>query len=227
MDAINSNVLQDIGLGPASNPEGSRKNNAEDLGVSDFLTLMLTQIKNQDPFDPMQNGDFIAQLAQFGTVSGIDKLQTSFSSFSESMFSNQALEAASLIGRNVQVGTDQGVYIADSSLTGAIELPEDSIGVTVRVLDKNGVQVDSMDVGDQEAGTLDFYWDGTTSDGSQAPTGVYQVVAEALVDGEATGLDTFLDIPVTSVSFNGDGGGIELELLNGETVGFSDIREIR
>ncbi len=227
MDAINNNILNDLGIGPVKKLDDPRKNNAEELGVGDFMTLMLAQIQNQDPFEPMQSGDFISQMAAFGTVSGIEDLQKSFNSLSESMFSNQALEAASLIGRNVQVATDTAAHINGGVVSGAIELPERATWVTVSIYDQKGVQVDSINFNEQAAGVLNFAWEGKYSDGASAASGLYNVVAEASIDGSATAMNTYLDVSVGSVSFVGESGGIELQLVNGDAVAFSKVREIR
>ena len=227
MESINNNTLHDLGIGPAKNTEGSRKNNAEELGVGDFMTLMLAQIQNQDPFEPMQSGEFISQMAEFGTVSGIEGLQKSFNSLSESIFSNQALEAASLIGRNVQVETETAVHINGNIVSGAVELPEPASSVTVRIFDQAGVEVDSINFNEQGTGDLDFMWDGRHFDNAPAETGLYKVVAEASIAGSATALNTYIDVPVGSVSFNDANGGIELQLANGDAVAFSQVREIR
>ena len=76
-----------------------------DLGQEDFLHLMLTQLKNQDPFKPMESGEFLGQIAQFGTVQGLAGLQTSFDSLSSSLVSNQALQASTVVGRSALVQT--------------------------------------------------------------------------------------------------------------------------
>ena len=82
----------------------------KEMGQEDFLKLMTTQLQNQDPMKPMENGDFLAQIAQFSTVDGIGKLQESFEALSGSLHSNQALQASGLIGRNVMVPSNAGVY---------------------------------------------------------------------------------------------------------------------
>ena len=114
-------VLEDfssIGLGvpPPADP------NRDQLGQGDFLTLMIAQFRNQDPFEPMDNGDFLGQLAQFGTVNGIEQLNSSFYDLSESIFSEQALQAANLVGHSVLARTDTAYLEGGGVLAGAIEL---------------------------------------------------------------------------------------------------------
>ena len=110
----------------------------EELGQEEFLQLMLTQLENQDPFKPMESGEFLGQLAQFGTVTGLGELQQSFESLSGSLISDQALQAASLVGRSVTIESGEGVLQPDAALTGAVELPTGSSSVSVQVMDAAG-----------------------------------------------------------------------------------------
>jgi len=101
-------ILQDAGL-TAPPPE---ENSRTELGQQDFLELMITQFKNQDPFEPMDNGDFLGQLAQFSTVSGIESLNQGFAGLSESMQSDQILQAASLVGHTILASTPVGHQVS-------------------------------------------------------------------------------------------------------------------
>jgi flagellar basal-body rod modification protein FlgD len=114
-NAIGSGVdLAALGLAPQqTEPE-------LELGQEQFLSLMITQLKNQDPFKPMESGEFLGQLAQFGTVSGLAGLQTSFDSLATSLVSNQALQAASLVGRSALVASSAITIGAGQSVEGAV-----------------------------------------------------------------------------------------------------------
>lgn len=227
MNTIDTNFLESIGIGRPENPEGPRNRSGDDLGVNDFLSLMLAQIKNQDPFEPASSGEFISQLAEFGTVSGIDKLQQSFAELSSSTYSNQALQSAALIGRDVEVPTSRFKYNPGQSINGSFELPISSSQVRLQVLDSSGSLVKTIDLGAQQSGMNRFSWNGTNTEGSPVVAGEYTVVAEALIDGTMQGLNTFMSQSVVSVSLAGVNGGIELELASGETVPFGSVREIR
>src|SRR5690625_1502858 len=101
---INLNGLTDSG-----DSQNTRQQKAPgEIGQEDFLKLMVTQLQNQDPFSPMENGEFLAQIAQFTTATGIQELQQSFERFSSNIKTEQALQAASLVGRNVVVESDVG-----------------------------------------------------------------------------------------------------------------------
>ena len=143
-------------LGLTANSGASKK---KTLGQDDFLKLMTTQIQNQDPLKPMENTEFFSQIAQFSTVSGIEKLQGSFSDLATQLTSSQALDASSLIGRNVLVPSSVGVLDADG-LAGAIDVPGSGTA-QIQIRDGNGVLVRTLDLGSQPAGQLAFEWNGT------------------------------------------------------------------
>ncbi len=109
---MNSITAQDdlfSSLGLASGDTQSRgTNDANELGLNTFLKLMVTQLNNQDPFKPMENGDFLSQIAQFGSVTGLEQLNKSFESLSTNITSGQALQAGSLVGREVLAPVDSG-----------------------------------------------------------------------------------------------------------------------
>lgn len=227
MDALNTDLLSNIGVGRAKNADGARNNSAEDLGVNDFLALMLAQIKNQDPFDPKDNGEFISQMAEFGTVSGIGDLNKAFSELSGSLYSNQSLQAASMIGRTVEVPSKNIQHAAGGTHAGSIELPISSNSVRVTIFDGAGGFVRNIDLGMQSSGMVEFNWDGNDQNGSPVPTGQYSVTAEALIGGESQALNTFTGQTVNSVALSGPGGAIQLELANGESVSLGQIRQIQ
>ncbi len=159
---------------------------------------MLTQLKNQDPFKPLDSSQFLGQLAQFGTVSGLPQLQTSFDSLAGSLTSNQALQASGLVGRSALVPGADG-FLTDGRLTGAVDLPSASDAVAVQIVDGSGERVRTLDLGAQAAGLARFEWDGTTDTGATAPDGLYSVVAGYLDNGKATAADTLVSAPIDSV----------------------------
>ena len=123
-------------------------NEREELGQTEFLELMTAQLENQDPFKPLENGDFLAQIAQFSTVSGIGDLQKSFDKLSTSLVSNQALQAANLVGHKVLAPTGTVGLTQGGSVKGSIELPAASSQVTINVLDRSGQTIRELCPGD-------------------------------------------------------------------------------
>ena len=212
-------ALSGLGLGvPQTAPKG-------DLGQEDFLQLMLTQLKNQDPFKPMESGEFLGQIAQFGTVQGLAGLQTSFDSLSSSLVSNQALQASTLVGRSALVEGSAIGIAAGQAVTGAIDLPSTSSQVSLSIRDANGQTVRTIQLGLQPQGLASFTWDGLADDGDAVPAGRYTFGATYLSGTDSVAAETLLRAPIDSVLLGADGFGVELRGI-GE-LPFTAVREIR
>ncbi len=147
---------------------------ASDL-QSSFLTLLVAQLKNQDPTNPMENNELTTQLAQISTVSGIEKLNTTLGSISGQIDSSQALQASNLVGHGVMIeGT---TVLAGSSTTTpfGVELTQAADKVTATITNKDGTVVQTLDLGSLSAGVHTFSWDGKSSDGTAVTDGSYKV----------------------------------------------------
>lgn len=142
------------------------KNNPNELGQEDFMTLLVTQLENQDPTKPMDNLEFISQLAQFGTVSGIQDLQGGFSGLSSVLSGSQALQAAGLVGQEVSTSSNMG-YLAEEGgeLNATVALPGDATSLKLYVQDQSGQLIYSGSFGATEQGNLNVSWDGTDAEG--------------------------------------------------------------
>jgi flagellar basal-body rod modification protein FlgD len=213
--------LASLGL---STPAAPARN--DELGQEEFLSLMTTQLKNQDPFKPLESGEFLGQLAQFGTVSGLAGLKTAFDELAGSLVSNQALQAAALVGRSALVeGSNVLLEEGTAVINGAVELPESSNAVRIEIRDGTGQSVRELDLGAQGAGLARFSWDGLTDSGKRAEPGAYAVVAQVLHGNEAAAGSTLISAPVESVVFGAQGFTVHIRGL-GE-LPFSAVREIR
>ena len=124
-----------------------------------FLTLLVAQLQNQDPLNPMDNAQVTTQLAQISTVSGINQLNDTVAALGASMAVSQALQAASLVGHDVVVGGND-LTLANGTASGGMDLSGNADQVSVTVTDAAGNVVRTMDVGAQKSGTQFFSWDG-------------------------------------------------------------------
>ena len=215
-------LLEELGLS-RSLQDNSR---TTELGQEDFLKLMTTQLRNQDPFEPMENGAFMGQLAQFGTVSGIEDLRTELQNLAGSLVSNQAMQAAAMLGRAVLVPTSQGVLTADGTISGAVELPNAVSSMNVSIYDQSGQLIRDIALGSQSPGMVTFSWDGLATDGSAVPPGTYEIRAEAISGGINEAFEVLLADQVQSVSLPSGGRPLTLELAGLGTVDFSLIKQI-
>jgi flagellar basal-body rod modification protein FlgD len=196
--------------------------NKDQLGQAEFLELMIAQLRNQDPFKAMDPSQFLGQLAQFGTVTGIQEMQTAFATLSESMRSSQVLEGATMVGREVLVASDELTLPASGAVEGALDVPSDASAVQINILDEAGQLVRRMTVPTAE-GLTDFSWDGLTDGGERAEAGAYSVEAIANVGGQAVSLETLLESRVGSVTIDA-GRGLT---LNTTTLGARSLSEVR
>ncbi|MGO1309571.1 MAG: flagellar hook assembly protein FlgD [Kluyvera intermedia] len=193
----------------SSSVSSTGTNSSSDL-QSSFLTLLVAQLKNQDPTNPLQNNELTSQLAQISTLSGIEKLNTTLGSISGQIDNSQSLQASSLVGRGVMIpgtsilaGKSSSSDSVDTTPFG-IELPQAAEKVTATITDGNGKVVRTLNMGAQTAGVHTFTWDGLMDDGAAVPDGAYtinfaasqgttQLVAQplqfALVQGVTLGKD--------------------------------------
>lgn len=205
----------------AGKPAGLDK----ELGRTAFLELMIAQVQNQDPMEPAKNEAFIAQLAQFSSVEGIQNLNESMDSLVSSLRTSMTMDAASLVGRNVLITTNQTVLNTNGGIGGVVDLT-DAVGeLTVEIQNTAGQTVASLDLGTRPPGAVRFDWDGLTPNGEPAPQDYYRVVAFGDLDGVATPYEVSLPDQVVSVSIQD--GGLIANLAGGTSVSASQIKEIQ
>ena len=137
----------------------SQKGNSDKLGQTDFLKLMTTQLQNQDPFAPMDNGDFIAQMAQFSTVTGIEEMNTSIGKLVEEFDQARIATASNLLGHSVLVPGNIGRVDEDGELHGVLDLPEATIKTELIYRDAaTNTELFRDDLGPKAAGLVGFKW---------------------------------------------------------------------
>jgi flagellar basal-body rod modification protein FlgD len=197
------------------------------LGGTDFLTLMLAQLQNQDPTSPVDSNTFLTQLAQLSEVQGITSLNTNFSTLSNSLTSNQALQASSLLGHQAMVNSSTATLAAGATVTGAVNVPQTTSQVTLSISDSSGALVSQINLGAQSAGLANFSWNGTMGNGSQAPAGTYTLTAQyaGAVSG-GTAATTLVNGTVESVSMGAGSTGLTLNVSGVGSVPFSSVQQI-
>ncbi|WP_455917433.1 flagellar hook assembly protein FlgD [Pseudomonas cerasi] len=198
------------------------------LGKDAFLQLLVTQLKNQDPLSPQDNGAFVAQLAQFSSLEGINTLNDSVNAISSNFSSSQALQASSMVGRSIITQTDKAMVDTSKSMTGSVAVTAATGNVSVKITDKDGNVVRTLDMGAQSAGDSSFIWDGKDDNGEVAPAGTYTFAASTKNDkGDSVALLTSLPATVTSVTLSQTGGEMLLNLAGGMgSVKLSQIQTI-
>ena len=207
------------------NEDLGEKKEAGALAMEDFMSLMTTQLKNQDPMKPMESGEFLGQIAAFGTVSGIGDLQKSFDGFAGSMKSDQALQGSALVGRSVLVPSSIGTMTAEDGMKGQINVSDPVTNLSVQIFTETGELVKTIDMG-TASGYTNFAWDGFNEEGAAMPAGTYQFKATGSVGGESIAFGTATVAKVESVLVGSGKQGLTLNLAGIGTVPFSDAQEI-
>lgn len=181
------------------------------LSQADFLSLLIQQMRNQDPTQPMDSSQMVSQLAQINQVSATQNLQTSFEALAQSMQGNQLLQASSMVGRNVTVPSAVG-RLQGGSLEGAVNVPDGGGRTFVQVVDNAGNVVRTIDLGTQIAGLADFHWDGTGDNGQPLPPGTYGLAAQV----GNTAVATYVTGRVAGVGMTGaDGAYLDVDGFGG------------
>ncbi len=200
------------------------KVDAKDISPQDrFLKLLVTQLKNQDPLNPMDNAQMTSQMAQISTVEGIDKLNATLKMILEGSNENQAMQAAALVGHGVLV-PGSGLALSGGMAIGGIELAEPADRVTVTIKDASGIAVKTLELGDREAGSHGFAWDGKTDGGAQAADGAYTISVSARRGDTQVGTKALELGMVSSVARMNDGISLNVGVLGAFKM--SDVRQI-
>ncbi len=207
-------------------PAATQARGKSDLGQEDFMALLVAQLENQDPGKPMDNFDFLSQIAQFGMVDGIQNLQGSFSEVADSFRTGQLIQATGLLGRQVVADSPTAMLAADGFIEGTIDVPAGSANISIEVTTANGERVWAETLPAGQAGLQPFLFEGKRSDGRELPAGSYTVSATTQVAGQTQVLTVNTLNRVESVSVDAT-GELSLALSNGEEVGFHSIEEFK
>ncbi len=195
------------------------------MGQKDFLTLFTTQLKNQDPLDPVKNEAFVAQLAQFSQLEATTNMSGSLSTFVESMSSSQITSSANLIGGKVAVPDGPAELVKGTPVKGVVNLPTGADGVQFKVYDTKGILVRTQILGSQTAGDMSWSWNGMDDAGNALPDGSYRFSASVASQGKVTTPSVSTMARVIGVSQEADKTML-LQIEGGKTVKLSDVKRI-
>lgn len=210
----------------AAAADQAKQKSSQTLGIDSFLTLMTAQLKNQDPLKPLEGTEFISQLAQFGTVSGVQDMQTSLETLASSLRSTQTLNGATMVGRDVLVSAYSFDHTQGGTVSGQVDVPSNTTSLQLRITDSTGAVVREIQM-DTAAGTQQFSWDGLTNNGSVADSDTYDIEAVATVGGETGSLEVLLAGRVSSVSIDATGTNLTLNTASLGAVPMSEVRRLQ
>lgn len=196
---------------------------ATDDAQDRFMTLLVTQMKNQDPLNPMDNAQITGQLAQLSTVNGINKLNTTLEALKGSYQSSQTLQATSMIGHGVLAPGSTAALTEGKAIFG-VDLGESADSLKVTVKNAAGVVMHRMDLGSNDAGIIPLTWDGKTDTGTTAPDGTYKIEVQATRGGVASKADVLSFGQVASVTTNTS--GVKLNVPGLGALDMANVRQI-
>ncbi|CAG2156363.1 Basal-body rod modification protein FlgD [Cupriavidus yeoncheonensis] len=218
-----SSVNSNSGTSGINDALKSGSASAADL-QNNFLTMLVTQMNNQDPLNPMDNSQLTSQLAQISTVSSMQTMNATLNQLLGQVSASRAMDSAALIGHTVMVPGSQ-VSVKDG-VPGKIgvDLPSTADAVTVNVIDKDGNVVRTIDMKGQTAGVHDIAWDGKNDAGTAVADGDYSFKVNATANGNSVQPVALVFGKVQSIS--GDSTGVLVDIGNGQTAGVDDVRRI-
>lgn len=222
---LDLNLINGAGVSPNSVQAESERNQ---VGQETFLKLMVTQMQNQDPFKPMESGEFLTQIAQFTTASGISELQQSFDSFRSDMSLDQALRAAELVGHEVLVESERLPFNGADPSNLIVRAPQELGNLTVSIYTPAGQLVREIPMGQQPAGDIEVSWDGNDQNGEPVAAGTYLISATSQISSEeAVALATVVGAEITSVQMGQGGGSPSVHLAGLGEMSLNAVQQIR
>ena len=226
-----ASLLQQTGTGATGTSSTATGTSAKSLSDT-FLKLLVAQMNNQDPLNPVDNSQVTSQMAQISTVTGISSLNSTVSQLVSQLQQSQAVQSSQLAGHTVLV-PGNSLTLATTSASGSSSLAAyggfslaqaaDSVSVTVK--DSSGATVRTINLGALGAGVQDFSWDGQTDSGSQAAAGSYSYSVTAKAAGNSVSATAYSAQQVVGVAPQSD-GSLQFLLSNGSQIGFSSIAQI-
>ena len=221
MTTIQSNTVDQSLLNTMNGTTSSTS--AAKTSESTFLNLLVTQMKNQDPLNPMDNAQVTSQMAQLSTMSGIEKLNASFAALSSNMQASQNLQAANMIGHGVMTA---GNSLPLSSAKGiyAVDLPQGADKVEVVIKDAAGATVRKLSLGALPAGVNDLTWDGKNDSGAAVADGTYTFDVAASSGEKALDVTKLCFGMVNSVSSGSQ--GVKLTVSGVGEISMADVKQI-
>lgn len=223
---MSNNIVSGVNFADLGLTLPTQTNNKPDSSRTDFLQLFVTQLKNQNPLEPEKGADFLAQLAQFSTVEGIKNMEESLTKVTSAMSSSQALQATSLVGKQVEILSDTAHYQSGRTVNGSIEVPGYTNNVVLEIKDANGNIVRTFNFNAQSTGELPFKWDGLDDNGAPVENGAYQIHARGQYDGVDNQLSTYVLSPVESVSINKNGQPLTIHVEGVGQISLDQVKRI-
>lgn len=212
-------------IGSTSSVSVSSTEPSDSLGKDVFLNLLITQLKNQDPLEPMEGTEFVTQLAQFSELDQIRELASGQEDLQNYMASLNNFAAVSLLGKEVEFAGDRVSHLEGTSTEISFRLPANASQVTVLVYDAQGRVVQTLTTGSTEAGNQVIPWNGTDESGQTLPSGTYRFDVVAKDDqGRSLSVEMLQRGVVKEVAFE---DGVPKVRVDDRWISLSEIQGLR
>jgi flagellar basal-body rod modification protein FlgD len=212
---INSASTSSLTAGSAADVKATKDN---------FLKLLVTQMKYQDPMNPMDSAQMTSQIAQLNTVEGINQLNATVSNLQASLMASQSMQSASLIGKTI-LADGNSISLLNGSANLSMRLEGAAESVIVDVINASGRIIKTTDLGANAAGIQSFTWDGSTNEGGTAPNGQYTFQVNAKKLNQTVAVTPLIQATVSGVEVTS--AGPQLSLNNGTNIALSTVRGVR
>jgi flagellar basal-body rod modification protein FlgD len=218
-------TLSNLGINRTTTPPVSTAAGGQSLGQNDFLKLMTAQLKNQDPFAPVDNTQMVAQMAQFSSLAGITEMSTTLKGIADKLGGTSTADALAYVGHTVLTEGATAYGRAAGGIAGAVELDGDTTSLNVSISSADGTVLKNVQLGAHAKGTVEFDWNGKTDAGTDAGPGPFTVTAIAGKDNVAVTSRTLVWAPVSSVTIPATGPA-QLSLPGIGTVPVTAVRQV-
>lgn len=205
------------------NEDNETKIKKTQLSPNDFMTLMLAQLKMQDPLKPYDNTAMLQNMAQISSLNATQDLQATIKSMNTNLSKSQILSASQLVGKKVALSSEMSPLSNDEGLSGSVVIPGPASQVTVSIKDANNQDIRTISLGAANPGNLDFHWDGLDSMGKKMDPGFYRIAASAVINGKPVSTATAGIFRVSSVMNNEKDDEVTLNI---EGLGSKKMNEI-
>jgi len=219
-------AITSTGLNAATNAEYVASAKTEDksaLGKDDFMTLLLVELQNQDPTEPMDSEKILTQTSQLANLEAAENTNKALTNLATSLGISQQFSTVAAIGKTADLGSNAITLDEGSDSTFEVYFPDDIKQGSVEILDKNGNKIKTLDVGTNDKGVYKFTWDGTNTGGNELDSGIYYVTA-SYTNPAGEALKTRMGAyPIESVKFDGTTSYVK---VGSSYVELSKIKEI-
>ncbi len=198
-------AIGNLGIARTGTTTGNPALGSQNLGQNDFLKLLTAQMQNQDPFDPVDNTQMVAQMAQFSSLAGITEMSSTLKAIADKLGGTSMSDALGYVGRAVLVEGATNYPMTNGAVAGAIELDGNATDVAVTITGANGAVLKTVSLGPQKAGVIDYEWDGSTDNGDPAGDGPFTINVTAVAGANTVPARSLIWAPVQSVALDATG----------------------